>query len=724
MDVEATVCAVRREYKEYLTVKHPEWAENTLKSHVSDAFYIWSHTLLPSFWGTMVNSQTMETGRQAIFHYLKNDLLTDAAEERTQSYFSDLSMLKQYVDATFGGIEKCIGDEIYCEKTIYNLAKAVYVGQTSEEQAVQILAQKVPYFHMDAHKRMIQLFAALMDGQPYTWCTTPGGTLFLISQIGADYGKKHLTNALTATRKTVQDIYERTGNPSGSICRGCRKIAAEYGLETLFDKSVLEGIVPKQSCPEETSTVPDQERYWIYSPRHFWQQFRSEGIMTIGHDYLGDPLLYGTKKSMQCAMSDCGTEKNTTTYKNAVLELWQFLHEMKPGDIIIAKQGLKTVLGRGVVTSEWIYDETKPTDLKYYRRVHWTHQGEWRHPGRAITKTLTDITPYHGYVAELKSLFTPMGMFHRRHARFRFRFPEKGASAPFPTAVQMPKTVCDAYTEADFLRDVYMSEERYHTLKRLLFTKKNIILQGAPGVGKTFLSKRLAYAVMGEKDDSRVKIVQFHQSYCYEDFVMGFRPTQTGFELKTGVFYEFCKKAACDDRPYFLLIDELNRGNLSKIFGELFMLIENDKRGETVQLLYSDQPFSVPDNLYIIGTMNTADRSLAMLDYALRRRFAFFEIPPALDSGGFTAYLRKQNHPKLDQLIELVRQLNREIAQDESLGEGFCIGHSFFCTNDPITEESLKSVVEFELIPLLKEYWFDEPAKVKDWACTFRELIK
>lgn len=153
------------------------------------------------------------------------------------------------------------------------------------------------------------------------------------------------------------------------------------------------------------------------------------------------------------------------------------------------------------------------------------------------------------------------------------------------------------------------------------------------------------------------------------------------------------------------------------------MLIENDKRDEAVQLMYTDQPFSVPGNVYIIGTMNTADRSLAMLVYALRRRFAFF-APPALDSDGFTAYLRQKNHPKLDQLIDLVRQLSREIAQDASLGEGFCVGHSFFCTNDPITEEWLKSVVEFELIPLLKEYWFDEPARGKDWVREFRGLIQ
>ena len=229
---------------------------------------------------------------------------------------------------------------------------------------------------------------------------------------------------------------------------------------------------------------------------------------------------------------------------------------------------------------------------------------------------------------------------------------------------------------------------------------------------------------MGEKDTNRVKMVQFHQSYSYEDFIMGFRPTETGFELKKGIFYNFCRKAAEDDRPYFFIIDEINRGNLSKIFGELFMLIESDKRGVELQLLYADEMFSIPSNVHIIGMMNTADRSLAMLDYALRRRFAFFEMPPAFGSTGFRTYRAKVTNPKFDRLIATVEQLNDVIANDDSLGEGFCIGHSYFCTKTTINDEWMRSVVEYELIPLLKEYWFDEPTKVRDWSRTLREVVK
>ncbi len=284
---------------------------------------------------------------------------------------------------------------------------------------------------------------------------------------------------------------------------------------------------------------------------------------------------------------------------------------------------------------------------------------------------------------------------------------------------------CPIYTKKDFLNDVFLDEDKYNTLVNILQIKKNIILQGAPGVGKTYAARRLAYSMMGIKDKERVMMVQFHQSYSYEDFIMGFRPSETGFELKKGPFYEFCKKAKEDnENDYFFIIDEINRGNLSKIFGELFMLIENDKRGVKLQLLYSNEEFSVPSNIYIIGMMNTADRSLAMMDYALRRRFAFFEFEPAFGSDGFKKYQAEIKNPKFSNLISQVQKINTEIENDESLGKGFRIGHSYFCTDTEVNDMWLNGVVDFELIPLLNEYWFDEPDKVKDWAKILKGAIE
>jgi len=274
----------------------------------------------------------------------------------------------------------------------------------------------------------------------------------------------------------------------------------------------------------------------------------------------------------------------------------------------------------------------------------------------------------------------------------------------------------DAYTKSDFLDEVYMTEKRYENLVAVLRNKKNIILQGAPGVGKTFAARRLAWSMMGEQDDSRIEFVQFHQNYSYEDFMMGYKPVEDGFELKYGIFYRFCQKAANQpDKEFFFIIDEINRGNMSKIFGELLMLIEKDYRGTKATLAYNGLSFSVPKNLYIIGMMNTADRSLAMIDYALRRRFSFFEVEPGFDSEGFIHYQNGLNNETLNELISKVKDLNHEIALDKSLGKGFCIGHSYFCGRDICTDEWVHSIVDYDILPMLSEYWFDDPNKLQRW---------
>lgn len=280
----------------------------------------------------------------------------------------------------------------------------------------------------------------------------------------------------------------------------------------------------------------------------------------------------------------------------------------------------------------------------------------------------------------------------------------------------------NSYTKQDFLDEVFMTEPQYDTILSLLRCKKNIILQGAPGVGKTFTAKRLAYSIMGERDDSRIRFVQFHQSYSYEDFIMGYRPNENGgFELKNGIFYEFCNRARRDSgRDYFFIIDEINRGNLSKIFGELLMLIEKDYRGQKAVLSYSGEEFSVPGNLYIIGMMNTADRSLAMIDYALRRRFGFYTIPPAFENAqenGFDDLMDGTGCELYRNVVAKIRELNDAIRKDNALGQGFEIGHSYFVPQDfsAIDDAWVRNVVRFEIIPLIEEYWFDDEKKCSHW---------
>lgn len=451
----------------------------------------------------------------------------------------------------------------------------------------------------------------------------------------------------------------------------------------------------------------DTKRFWIYSPGHNaekWDELSKSGIMAIGWGEIGDLSIFTSKAEMKDYMKE--TFGNGVSYKNAAHATWQFAFEMKPGDIIFAKKGRDTVIGRGIVESEYLYDESVDDEYKNIRKVKWTDIGIWQHPGRAAMKTLTDITPYTEYVDKLNALFD---------------------NDDEDEDLQTEETPLNLYDKKDFLKDVYISEERYDTLVGLLRKKKNVILQGAPGVGKTYAAKRLAYSIMGVKDPERVQLVQFHQSYTYEDFIEGFRPSSTGasFEIKKGTFYNFCKKAHDDnENDYFFIIDEINRGNLSKIFGELFMLIEADKRDNDIQLLYSSDKFSVPNNLFIIGMMNTADRSLAMIDYALRRRFAFFEIKPAFDSDGFRKYQQCLGDKKFDALINCIISLNQTITDDDTLGEGFCIGHSYFCNLEEIDDKALSDIVEYEIIPMLKEYWFDEPAKVRDWSDRLRSAVK
>ena len=227
---------------------------------------------------------------------------------------------------------------------------------------------------------------------------------------------------------------------------------------------------------------------------------------------------------------------------------------------------------------------------------------------------------------------------------------------------------------------------------------------------------------MGYKLESNVEMIQFHQNYSYEDFIMGYKPTESGFSLKEGVFYRFCERARKDSaHDYFFIIDEINRGNLSKIFGELMMLIEGDKRGEMIKLAYRDEEFGVPENVYIIGMMNTADRSLAMMDYALRRRFSFFDIVPAFGSPKFRAYLESmiKSQDVVDKVISRISELNRKIADEETsgLGKGFCIGHSYFCV-PPVAGQSpaewYRSIIAYEIAPLLDEYWWDDKTKAED----------
>jgi 5-methylcytosine-specific restriction protein B len=522
----------------------------------------------------------------------------------------------------------------------------------------------------------------------------------VINEIRGKTGVKKFDNEVAFARNylTYEGFIDKSDRGVWRLTeKGRTTPITEESASDIFKKWVVILKERRESDMQPADRDAGETHYWMYTPgdkSSKWDEFYPAGIMGIGWDEMGDLNQYPTKDSMKAKMKELYGKDYS--YINSALATWQFAKDIQIGDIVYVKRGLRVVIGRGIVESDYVYDSER-SEYKHVHHIKWTHNGEWEHPGQAVVKTLTDITSYTDYVQKLEALF---------------------ADEPVEGTISQEKEIAyDLYNEDDFLDDVFMDADHYYTLTKLLKSKKNLILQGAPGVGKTYAAKRLAYSIMGEKDSSRVMMIQFHQSYSYEDFIMGFRPSKDGFELVAGPFYQFCKAAQDDnERDYFFIIDEINRGNLSKIFGELLMLIEKDKRGEKLRLLYSNELFSVPKNLYIIGMMNTADRSLAMIDYALRRRFAFFEMEPSFDSAGFRAVLDETASPKFYLLVDQIKALNDYISKDESLGEGFRIGHSYLCASGDVSDEWLMSVVKYEIIPLLKEYWFDEQAKIEQWT--------
>lgn len=587
-------------------------------------------------------------------------------------------------------------------------------------------------------------------------------------------------------------------------------------------------------------------KVWLFAPGEnacMWDECKESQTMCLGWDLIGDLSEFNNKEELTKALQ-VAYQKEDASFKNDSLALWQFVHDIHPGDIVYAKKGINKIIGRGVVESDYYYDGALST-YRHIRKVKWTHYGDWDYPAhKLVLKTLTGISKYPDFVRNLNDIVVESNPItttqststkhywwlvaapevwkfsdinvgevieytllnengNKRRVYQNFLDAKAGdivigyASTPTLQVVALGEIAkdtdeqhlyfrkteqllnpidysiikgyeelrsmecmagggrgtlfkvtedeyqllmelirkdnpiltsdsIDIYTDERFLNEVYMSASDLQKLKALIKKKQNIILQGAPGVGKTFTAERLAYTLMGEIDKQRVEMVQFHQNYSYEDFILGYKPNADGgFELKHGVFYKFCKKALnTPDKDFFFIIDEINRGNLSKIFGELLMLIENSYRGKEIKLAYTDELFTVPKNLYIIGMMNTADRSLAMIDYALRRRFSFFEMYPGFATEGFKSYQLSLANEKLDKLIQGIQALNEAISSDDSLGNGFCIGHSYFCNQTEFSMEWLENVVEYDIEPMLKEYWFDDIQKYESHISLLRTLLK
>jgi len=411
----------------------------------------------------------------------------------------------------------------------------------------------------------------------------------------------------------------------------------------------------------------DTKRYWLYSPGEQavkWEEFYNEGIMAIGWDELGDLENYTDRKSiLEALINNYGGGEDQRNNVSAIDDFCNGENKINKGDIVIAKKGTKTLLGYGKVISDYYFDEERAT-YKHYRKVKWLKKGVWDANNNLPTKTLTDVTTYNSDIEGIK------------YAQYLLN-------------------IMNGNTQA----------QENNLIIKLLKYKPQIILQGPPGTGKTREAKRIAKALLGlgENDslegNEQFKLIQFHPSYSYEDFVRGIIAETVDekikYSVKDKILGSFAQEALKDkDKPYVLVIDEINRANLSAVLGELIYALEY--RGEAVQSMYAiegENNLTLPPNLYIIGTMNTADRSVGHIDYAIRRRFAFVNILPKDLTNELGDQFESALFAKVTNLFNT--NLSSEFKKEEVQ-----LGHSYFITkNTPIDIRW-----EYEIKPILFEY--------------------
>lgn len=446
--------------------------------------------------------------------------------------------------------------------------------------------------------------------------------------------------------------------------------------------------------------VPDtpnrEPRYWLMSlgeHARFWDECYREGIACLGWDHLGDLTQYQSREEI--AAQGLG--------RNDSLACWEFCKVMKPDDIIFSKRtrrGAGQALGHGIVTSRYRFDSAR-NEYRNVRKVKWLSnfpEGVTVRDKDTVVKTLTDISQYREMVQQFK---VALGIGNGTLDRPSYSI----------------DTILD---EGAFVR-----RQELEQLESRLKEKKNLILQGPPGTGKTWLAKRLAYALIGKRDPRRVCAVQFHPTLSYEDFVYGWRPSDGGLDLVDGTFLRAIEAANNLSDPFVVVIEEINRGNPAQIFGELITLLEADKRTEdaAIELAYGHpgerRVVYVPENLYVVGTMNIADRSLALVDLALRRRFAFATLEPRLGDR-WRNWVVEELGVDGDLVADIQRRmvsLNDSIAGERGLGKQFRVGHSYVTPTRRLapgeTKAWFRQVVDTEIVPLLEEYWFDDSERVR-----------
>lgn len=427
---------------------------------------------------------------------------------------------------------------------------------------------------------------------------------------------------------------------------------------------------------------------------HPWLE---DGFVSTPAQHLGSPTPGSNLSQLQAAVNKGYQHIEYSERKLRAMEYHRFLSIMKVDDFVLT--AFEDGLYLGVVTGEAHYVEDATSRLR--RAVAWQKTPISNEDMPAplprllaeqgsvvdLTEALSIITAWFGVEADPDN--------------------ETEAVAPVPQIAVVPHL---KNATPELARKLHLDQEHLREVIRLLQTRQQIVFYGPPGTGKTFLGRAIAKFLAGEEHSDHVKTVQFHPSYAYEDFFEGYRPAKSqdgnvAFSLEAGPLRRIADEAASEgnrDKAYFLIIDEMNRGNLAKIFGELYYLLEY--RNEGINLQYNpEKVFALPPNLFIIGTMNTSDRSIAMVDAAIRRRFAFVELHPqdGIISGLLERFLKANGKPSLR--ADLLNALNNEI---EDTHRDLMIGPSYFMKPHAETDEGLEDIWKYELLPLLEEQYF------------------
>jgi hypothetical protein len=528
------------------------------------------------------------------------------------------------------------------------------------------------------------------------------------------------TNSLDARLlQEIRDAGEAHLLALPPLDQACMALHLQLDAET----AGFHGITTPSSTTEPAVTTSDSSpatglrnapRVWIFTPGVMaseWERDRAEGLASIGWDELDDLTTYESVEDICAALQEDPSRTKVPRVQARVC--WQFAHDVKVGDAIVARRGRGTVIGVGVVTNGYRHRPDRST-YRHVVGVRWLSKTE---------HALSDTTAFA--IATLVESSRRKPLLAEIEALYR---DELGGAA---STTEPPELSNEPFTLNDALDELFIDQAELEAMLAVLRRKKNVILQGPPGVGKTFVAQRLAWLLLEERDRTRIEVVQFHPSYTYEQFVRGYRPAAGGgFVVENGPLYRLADAARGNpDEAHVLIIDEINRAHLGRVLGEAMMLLEADKRDErwALRLAYrdsrgidgEDERFHLPPNLYVIGTMNTADRSLAVVDYALRRRFAFLRLSPAFSHPRFREQLSEMPPALVDSLLGRLDRLNRLIREDASLGEGFVIGHSYFSTNDDARpwladpHRFVEDVLRHEVVPLLEEYWYDAPSALR-----------